>query len=453
MDTVRDFTKGNITKAVLAFYFPMFFTNLLQQLYTFADTAVVGNGLGDNALAAVGNIGSLTFLIIGFSFGLAIGFSVLIAQFFGAKEYDNLRKSIAASIELAVFISIVLTAFSSSFLGKALILLRTDEVIMADSLLYGHIIFGGLCTSIAYNLSAAILRAFGDSKTPLKAIIISSIINLGLDYVCIFIIGTGVEGAAAATIFSQILSAAICINKLRTIEYARLKKEDFRASGRMYLELLRNGIPMAIMNSITAIGCMVVQYFVNGFGVIYTAAYSACSRYINLFMQPACTAGHTMSAFASQNYGAREYKRIRSGLYVCLSIAVVAYVLLGSVMYIFARPLADIFLTSDKAIELTVQFLHICGVLLIGVDSLFVFRSAVQGMGYPLVPMLSGVAEMLLRVSAIILLADRIGFRATAFAEVSAWWGALLMNMIAFIVVLTSKLRENNVNDVKEVIA
>lgn len=203
MDSVRDFTKGNITKIILNFYFPMLVTNMLQQFYSFADTAIVGKGLGDNALAAVGNMGSLNFLVIGFSLGLAIGFSVLIAQAFGAKNYERLKKVLAASIKLSFIITLILTLISNLFLKTALKILRTDSVIMEESLLYGHIIFGGLISSIAYNLSAATLRAFGDSKTPLKAIIISLVINIGLDCFFIFVIKTGVGGAAIATVFRK----------------------------------------------------------------------------------------------------------------------------------------------------------------------------------------------------------------------------------------------------------
>lgn len=306
MDTVRDFTKGNIGKIILGFYFPMFATNMLQQFYSFADTAIVGEGLGENALAAVGNMGSLNFLIIGFSVGLSIGFSVLVAQYFGAKQYDKLKQALASSISLAAIITVVLTVLSNIYLRKALVLIQTDTILLDDCLLYGHIVFGGLIATISYNLSAAVLRAFGDSKTPLVAIIVSSVLNIGLDALLIFVIGTGVEGAAIATVFSQVVSAFICIRKLASIQYAKLEKADFSPSVRIYWKLLANGVPMAIMNSITAIGCMVVQFFVNGNGATYTAAYSACVKYINLFMNPACTAGQAMSAFTSQNYGAKS---------------------------------------------------------------------------------------------------------------------------------------------------
>ena len=446
MNSVSDFTQGKTGKMILKFYFPMFVTNLLQQLYNFADTAIVGNGLGDYALAAVGNMGTLTFLIVGFSLGLSIGFSVNIAQCFGAKKYNRLRHELAASIKMAVLITLVLTVVSNLFLRSALNALNTDEMIMPDSLLYGHIIFLGLFSAVAYNLSAAILRAFGDSRTPLKAIVISSVLNIGLDCLFIFVLHTGVEGAAIATVCSQIVSAFICIKKISSLSFARLEKRDFENEPSVYLSLMKNGIPMAIMNSITAVGCMVVQFFVNGYGVVYTAAYSACSKYINLFMQPACTAGHAMSAYTSQNYGAKAYGRIRSGLMTCIGIAITAYVVLGTCMYVFAERLAVIFLQNPESIQLAVQFLQITALSIIAVDCLFVFRSGVQAMGYPLVPMISGVVEMVLRVGTIVLFSTGLGFRATAMAETAAWFGALLLNMVAFIVILSHKEKSIKAN-------
>ena len=186
------------------------------------------------------------------------------------------------------------------------------------------------------------------------------------------------------------------------------------------------------MNSITAVGCMAVQYYVNGLGVAFTSAYSACSKYINMFMQPAATAGISMSAYTGQNYGARRFDRISEGLKVCLGIALVSYLLLGSIMVIFPHQLASLLLTGEEQISYAAQFLHICGAMIFAVDMLFVYRNAVQGMGFPLVPMISGIAEMILRIGAISLLIGRIGFRATALAEVCAWTGALLLNFIAY---------------------
>ncbi len=436
-----DFTKGSAVKTIMMFYWPLLLTNMLQQLYNFADTLIVGKGLGDHALAAVGNMGSLFFLIVGFSMGISNGFGIIIAQRFGAKKYEDLKRNIAGTIELALLIACILTAVSVVFLPDALRLLRTDEIIMKDSLKYGYIVFGGLICSITYNVSACILRSLGDSRTPLKAIIISSVINLMLDSLLIFVLHTGVEGAAIATVFSQIVSAIVCISKLVTIDYIKLERKHFINEKSVYLTLMKNGVPMAFMNSITAVGCMVVQYFVNGFGVDYTSAYSACSKYINLFMNPAGTAGNAMSAYTSQNYGAGKYDRINKGLKVCLTIAIASYVVLGSIMFFLPTQLAQILLEGEKPISLAGQYLPVCGLMLVNVDCLFVFRSGVQGMGKPLMPMLSGILEMIMRVLVIALFMNRMGFRAAAYAEAGAWIGALLINMIAFYKILLPELK------------
>lgn len=439
-DTI-DFTQGDITKQILAFYWPLLLTSMLQQLYNFVDTLIVGKGLGDHALAAVGNMGSLFFLIVGFSMGISTGFGIIIAQNFGAKNYEALKRNIAATIELAVLIAVLLTIVSIAILPDALRFLRTDEVIIADSLKYGYIMFGGLICTIAYNVSSCILRSLGDSRTPLKAIIISSVLNLILDSLFIFAFHMGVEGAALATVFSQVVSAMVCIRKLTKIEYIKLKKNHFVNEAKVYVTLFKNGLPMAFMNSITAVGCMVIQYFVNGYGVDYTSAYSACSKYINLFMNPACTAGNAMSAFTSQNYGAGRYDRIKEGLKVCLTIALIAYAILGTIMFLFPTKLAGVLLEGEGPINLASQYFPIAGIMLVTVDCLFVFRSGVQGMGRPLMPMFSGVMEMIMRTLVIAFFMGRIGFAATAYAEACAWTVALVVNIIAFYQVLMPKLR------------
>ena len=440
MSRVKDMTQGKISSIILAFYFPLFVTNMLQQLYNFVDATIVGKGLGSYSLAAVGNMGSITFLIIGFSIGLANGFSVLIAQSFGAGDHVELRQRLGALIKLSTVMTLVLTLISIGGLNIFLQLLRTDASIMGESLTYGYILFGGLVFTIAYNMSACVLRALGDSRTPLLAIVVSSVMNLALDSLFIFVFRWGVAGAAIATVFSQLVATLICLRRLASIEMIHLTRENFKNERSVYTTLLKNGIPMAIMNSITAIGCMVVQYFVNGLGVACTAAYSACSKYLNLFMQPACTAGHAVSAFAGQNSGSGRYDRVRSGVFVCVGIALVTFLTLGSLMMFAPEWLAGIMLSDAESISYTVQFLPTCGAMIWTVDLLFVVRSTLQGMGKPFIPMLSGILEMALRVSVIILFSGSIGFISTAYAEICAWTGAMLLNLVALYVQLRAKL-------------
>lgn len=437
-----DLTKGRPLKLILSFYWPLLLTSMLQQFYNFADTWIVGKGLGDNALAAVGNMGSLFFLIVGFSFGIANGFGIMIAQSYGAGEFDELKHRLAGIIELGAMITVLLSTLSVVFLPDVLRLLRTDELIFDDSLRYGYVIFGGLASAICYNIAAAVLRALGDSRTPLKAILVSSVVNVSLN--CLFIFGfrMGAEGVGIATICAQVISSIICIDRLRKISEIRPERRHFSNGVRIYATLLANGLPMAFMNSITAVGCMVVQFFINGYGVVYTAAYAACSKYLNLFMNPASTAGSAMSAYTGQNYGAGEYGRIRDGLFVCLGIAAVTYIILGSLMVVAPAWLAGILLSGSEQIELVCSFLPKCGVMIIFVDFLFVFRSAVQGMGKPMIPMVSGIAEMALRISIISYFMDRVGFEAAAYAEIGAWVGACIINALALYVFLAPCLQK-----------
>lgn len=432
MEHTNNFMEGKVSAKLLGFFFPMLLTNILQQIYSVADTAIVGKGLGDYALGAVGNLSSLSLLIIGFSTGMANGFAVIIAQNYGAGNHSVLRKSIAISVKLSIVLTLILTAAGCLMLKPILLFMQTDKVILQDSLKYGYIIFGGLAAAIAYNLCSGILRSLGDSKTPFIAIMFSSAVNIALDCILILILHTGVEGVAIATILSQVISSFICFCKIRQMPVIQIKAEDFKNDIAMYLLLLKNGIPMACMNSVTAVGCMIVQSYVNDCGVAYTSAYSVCSKYLNLFMLPSLTAGFSISAFVSQNYGAGKVERIKKGVHVCLLIALISYVLLGLVMAFLPELLAGFMLSEEETISLAVEYLKICGAALILVNLLFVYRNSVQGMGYPLIPMLSGITEMVLRIPAIILLMPEIGFKATAYAEAAAWIGALTLNWIAY---------------------
>lgn len=442
MEKTSDLTEGKVSTQLLGFFFPMLLTNLLQQVYLFADSAIVDKGLGDNALGAVGNLSSLTLLIIGFSMGLTNGFSVIIAQKYGAKQQTALRRAVALSVKLSVVLTVILTIAGCLLLKPVLLMMQTDSLILEDSLLYGYVIFGGLAATIAYNLFSGILRALGDSRTPFVAIMISSAFNIALDCILIFLLHTGVEGAAIATIFSQAVSAGICFLKIRKMDELCLTPEEAQKDTSMYLELLKNGIPMACMNSVTAVGCMVVQGYVNGLGVTYTSAYSACSKYLNLFMLPSITAGLSVSAFVSQNYGAGKTARIREGVHICMAIALVSYILLGSIMFFCSKTLASFMLNEEETMTLAVQYLRICGAMLFLVNFLFVFRNSVQGMGYPFIPMCSGIMEMVLRIPVIMLFLSKVGFQATAYAEAIAWIGALTMNAAAYVILFRKKDRE-----------
>ncbi|MDE5597927.1 MAG: MATE family efflux transporter, partial [Lachnospiraceae bacterium] len=423
----------SVSKTLLRFFFPMLLTNILQQVYSFADMVIIGKGIGDNALAAVGNFTTIAFFMTGFIMGITNGFSVNIAHSYGEENRPSLRKVIAASINLSVIFAISFTILGLSLLNPVLKIAKTDASIMNDCLSYGYVILGGLFITVAFNLVSSVLRAIGDSKTPFLAISISSVINILLDLCTIYIFDSGVEGPAYATVFSQLLSVFICCLKLHQVPELKLKKEDFSIDFRLNIELLKNRIPMACMNSITSIGCIFVQSCINAYGVIYTSAYSACSKYLNLFMLPGITAGFSISAFTGQNFGAKKYSRIRLGVKTACCIAFISSLLLGTALYCFSFQLAALMLTGESAVEYTAGFLRYFAFTLILLNLLFVFRSCVQGLGKPLLPTCSGIVEMLIRIPVIYIGLPIYGFRATAYAEGLAWAGALTINLIAYI--------------------
>ena len=446
MSTARNLTEGKVSGLLLRFFFPMLLTNLLQQVYSVVDTAIVGKGLGDAALGAVGNLSSINILIIGFATGMTQGYAVIIGRYDGAGDSRARRKAIALSIRQAALITLLLTAASCLFLRPILLAMRTDPLILPDSLLYGYIVFGCLAATVAYNLCASVLRALGDSRTPFIAIVISTAVNIVLDVLFIFVMRSGVEGAAIATVLAQVVSVVICLGKIRGSGTVILSRADFQRDAPLSLELLQNGIPLALMNCTIAIGNMIVQGYVNQCGVAYTSAYSACNKYLGLFILPGMTAGYAAAAFVSQNNGAGRPDRIREGVRVCGMIALVAYALFGSVMVFLPRQLMRLMLNEPDTIELAAQFIRICGALLFVVNFVFVFRNAVQGLGYPLIPMCSGILEMVLRIPVIALLLPWLGFRAVACAEVAAWGGSLAINAITYAVVMRRLARRPAMN-------
>ena len=290
-----------------------------------------------------------------------------------------------------------------------------------------------------YNCLSAILGSLGDSRTPLIAVIIASIINVVLDIAFIMGLGMGVEGAAIATLIAQVLSGVFCFIKLRKIPYIYLKKEDWRLDFSLIWSQFRIGVPVAFMNSVTAVGCLVLQYFVNQFGVNYTAAYTACSKVAQFMTYPGTAVGAAMSVFAGQNLGAGEIGRIKEGIKCSTQITLVITAFTSAFLIFAPRAMAAIVLSDPMIIELSVDFLRISGTMGWSISMLFVVRNALQGMGFTVVPMISGFLELAARVIAILALASSLGFAAVAIAETSAWFSAFVLNGV-FLFIKLKKL-------------
>jgi len=444
MAYTKNMTEGKPFPIIFAYYIPILCSTIFQQLYSIVDTIIVSKGIDDMAMTAIGASGSITFFIFGFIMGLGSGMAVLMAQAYGANDYEHLRKTITMGFVSCFAVGLVVMLLSAAFVKPVLVALNTPATIMDDALLYVLFIIWGIPLTLIYNCMGAILNALGDSRTPLIAVIISSIINVMLDVLFIMGLGMGVEGAAIATLIAQGCSGIFCYMKIRKISVVRLKKEDWKFDFKLILEQFKIGIPVAFMNSVTAIGCILLQYFVNILGVAYAASYSACSRITQFLFQPSSAVGSAISTYAGQNLGAGKIDRISKGIKAASNISI-AITVISSTLLIFApRLLASIILSDPYYIEISVDYLRISGIMMWSIALLFLVRSTLQGMGFTIVPMVSGFLELAARVIMILLLVDHLGYVAIIIAEVTAWFSAFLLNGVHLLIKMR-KLRKREV--------
>lgn len=430
----KDMTHGNPTKLIIGFAIPLLLGNIFQQLYNMVDTLIVGRGVGVSALAALGATSSINFLVLGFVIGLTTGFSILISQYYGAEDYTNMKKAVAMSCYLSLIIGIIISLVSVIYTPNLLRLLNTPLDIFADAVLYIQIIFSGILVTVAYNLLSGILRALGDSKTPLYAMIISSIVNIVLDLYFVMVLGMGVSGAAIATVIAQITSVVYCLSRLIHIPVLHTEKIHWRLDKLLLLRLVKLGVPVAFMNSVTAIGVMVLQFVVNDYGSTYVAAYSTANKITNIVMQPGVTFGFAMATYAGQNLGAKKYDRINMGLKKTVLLSTAFNLFVAVVLIVFGKSMIGAIVGAGEVevIRIAQEYLVICSCALWVLGLLFIYRSTLQGMGDTLIPMISGVVEFALRIIVALALPFYIGFKAIATAEIAAWIGAAIILMLAY---------------------
>ena len=388
----NDMTTGNPVKLILLFSIPLLIGNIFQQFYSMVDTIIVGRFVGVEALAAVGTTSSMVFLVNGFVMGLTSGFAVLISQKYGAKDEAGVKKAVASSITLSIIATIIVTFISVISAKPLLALMNTPSNIMKDASTYIIILYAGNVAIIFYNMMAAILRALGDSKTPLYFLIVSSVLNIILDLVLIINFKMGVAGAAYATVISQGVSALLCvIYTYKKYKILRLKKEDFKVKKKYYRKHLKVGIPMALQFSITAIGIMTVQSAINIFGSTVIASYAAASKVLQLVMQPATTLGVTMATYCGQNIGAKRYDRIKLGVKKCVQISIITSLISAMVLIFLGKYFVMIFVSNPDAeiLSYAQQVLNISAIFFIPLGLIFVYRNALQGIGDSFIPMMA----------------------------------------------------------------
>ncbi len=432
---VKDMTEGSPARLILAFSIPLLIGNIFQQLYSMVDTIIVGRFLGVQALAAVGSTGSLSFLVLGFVMGITSGFSVLAAQRFGAGDEKGLRHYVAMSVYLGLIISAVLTVLTICLTRSTLTLMNTPEDILDEAAIYIIVIFAGILPTMFYNLLAGILRALGDSKTPLYFLIISSVLNIALDLFFIVTLQSGVAGAAYATVISQAVSAVLCLIYIRArFPILRFQKEELSYSHHSAFQLMKVGVPMALQFSITAIGTMILQGAINSFGSTVVGAYTAACKAEQLATQPAVTFGATMASYTGQNLGAGKMDRIRKGVNSCILISCV-FCIFGSLLVVFGgSALVSLFITGEQpeVMAYAREYLNTIAIFFIPLGLIFIYRNTLQGMGDGFMPMMAGVAELVMRAFVAFYLADRLGYLGICLAGPIAWIGADIPLMLTY---------------------
>ena len=438
---IKNMTEGNPGRLIFSFAIPLMAGNVFQQLYTVVDTMVVGKFLGVQALAALGASDWLNWMMLGTIQGFTQGFGIKMAQDFGAGDHKRLRKTVGSSVLLALISSILLVLIGQLTAKPVLNLLQTPPEILNNTLLYIRIMFAGIPIVMAYNLLACILRSLGDSKTPLHAMIIASLLNIGLDVLFVFGFRWGIAGAAIATLIAQMFSGLFCFWRIRTIEILHLSREDYLLDRVLSIKLLGLGFPMAFQNAIIAIGGMIVQAVVNTFGVIFIAGFTASNKLYGLLEIAATSYGYAVVTYVGQNLGAGKTRRIRSGTRSAVILSVLTSLLIAAVMILFGRQILGCFLSGTpdqvaEAMHVAYRYLVIMSVCLPVLYILHVVRSSIQGMGNTFLPMLSGIAEFIMRTGSALLLPALIGETGLFYAEVLAWLGADVVLVISYFVVI-----------------
>ena len=446
---VNDLTKGSPAKVIFIYSLPIILGNVFQQVYNLVDTIIVGRFVSYQALAGVGITNGLTFFVLGFISGITSGLGIRTAQLFGAGDMKGLKRSVGTSIIISIVLAAVLTVLSVSLIGPMLHLIGTGDDIFEYSRDYLVILFSGIAAQTAYNLISCILRALGDSRTPLYFLIFSSLLNVVLDITFITRFGMGVKGAAFATAISQAVSAILCfVYAFRRYPELNISGKDFRTSWSFVWEHLRIGIPMALQFSITAVGIIMLQAALNAFPATYIAGFSAANKVQNVGALVAISFGVAIANYVGQNYGAGDIRRVRKGVNATLVMTLSVCVVASALISIFAGPLTSLFLNPDITGDVSdiyyasSSYLYMSAIFFPFLYVLFVFRNALQGVGKTFLPLMAGVLELVIRGVASAILPKTMGYIGITLVDVLAWVGACLWLFVSYMVQMPKNKEE-----------
>lgn len=426
----KDLTSGSPLKVILLFSLPLVLGNLFQQFYALADTIIVGRFCGVSALASVGATGSVNYLILGFVIGVCNGFAIPIAQLFGARDYKDLRRHVANAAWLCMAASVVLTISTVALTRPMMQLMQTPDDIIDGAVIYIGWIFAGIPFIFLYNMVAAIMRALGDSKTPLYFLILTSALNIGLDLLFIVPFHLGVLGAALATDISQVISGVLSFIYLRRkFDVLKKEKDDLAFSKKASIRLLGIGVPMGLQCSITAIGSVIMQWAVNVLGSTAVAAVTAAGKTQGLLTVPMESVGTAMATYAGQNLGASRMDRVRQGVNSAMLIILIYGVASAFVLHFTDVQIMGLFLDTAKEVDIVAmgrEYLFWNSVFFVPLGALIVWRYSIQGLGFSSLAMLAGVAEMVARTAVAIVLVPILGYFGAELSNPAAWIAACL---------------------------
>jgi putative MATE family efflux protein len=429
-------TTGTPWRVIGTFALPLLAGNVVQQLYQISDAAIVGRALGVTSLAAVGAASSFVFLLLGFAWGMTSGFAIPTAQAFGARDAVAVRRSVAAGTLLSAAASVLITVGGPLVAAPTLRLLRTPDELLPEATTFAVVSFLGGSTMMFLNYVFAILRAIGDSRTPLAYLVVSCLLNIALVLAAVPGLGLGVGGAALATVLSQGVAVALCVNHVRRrVPELRVRSEDWRVTRAELGRQLRLGLPMGLQFSIIAIGMLAVQVRLNELGPDAVAAYTAATRVDNVTMAFLGSLGIAVSMYAAQNLGARRPDRIRTGVRQALWLTVGGAATFGVVVAAFGSTLVRLFVGDDAArvVDMAAYFLHVNGSLYAMLAALFVLRGALQGLGHTAVPTVTGVLELFCRIGAALVLGAIWGYDGLVWGNPLAWLAALSVLVPAYV--------------------
>lgn len=446
MSKTVDMTVGSPTKHLLKFAAPLIITNIGQQLYMIADGAIVGRGVGVRALAAVGATDWCYLMILWAMISLSQGFSTFIARHFGEKNYKAVNRDIAASIVLCAIIGTVFTAAGLLMAKPLLLLLGTPSDIIDGATVYLITLISGTLIVSAYNMASATLRAFGDGKTPLIAMIISALLNIGLDLVFVFVFHWGIFGAALASIIAQLISFVFCFLRIKRIDCVKLDRDAWHFSAKLIFDMLLFGLPLAFQHVIIALGGIILQSSVNLQGSVFIAGYTATNKVYALLESSGISLGLAASTFLSQNYGAGNFERFKKGVRTALGLVIAMSALVATFTLIFRKYIPLVFLDmtepgAPEAHAYAVEYLTIITVCLAILYIIHIFRNALEAMKIASWPMASGFAEFVIRVIMAKCIMNIMGSTALFVAEPLAWLGSALTLMIPYFFYSRKRLR------------